>query len=70
TRPDAYKRTIDPWRGYWIRSFVNCTLVLTAPGGTVSALSLSPEEAGPGLVRSSALPALDEPPPAPTGAGK
>lgn len=76
TRPDAYSKTLDPWRGYWIRSFVECTL--TVPGtyslpataavaanatAAAHALSASPMATG-------ALPALDNPPSAPSSAGK
>jgi hypothetical protein len=66
TRPDAYSRTIDPWRGYWIRSFVDCSLILAAPSSQAVAAASVAEEAGPMATRS--LPALDQPPTPPGGA--
>lgn len=68
TRPDAYKRTIDPWRGYWIRSFVNCTLVLAPPTGRSAESINMMLEGGPTISRD--LSDLDQPPAAPIGAGK
>ncbi|MEN6370895.1 MAG: hypothetical protein ABFD64_02690 [Armatimonadota bacterium] len=68
TRSDAYKRTIDPWRGYWIRALVNCTLVLKAPSTTATATSLEVQEYGV-TARNSNAQSLDMPPAAP-GNGK
>lgn len=68
TRSDAYKRTLDPWRGYWIRALVDCRLVLKSPSGGATAASLEVKEIGP-TATSSSLPPLDMPPPSPV-AGK
>jgi len=63
TRPDAYARTLDPWRGYWIRSFVDCSLVVAAPVSSAAVTSRAVEDVG--VMPTSSLPQLDEPPPAP-----
>jgi hypothetical protein len=67
TRPDAHSRSFEPWRGYWIKAMVNCTLVLAAPGATPSALNRMAEE---GPTTASVLPELDMPPAAPLGAAR
>lgn len=70
SRPDAFARTLDTWRGHWIRSFVDCVLVLPAPGVSASSASASASRASTsqeevGAMDFSSLATLDEPPPAP-----
>ena len=67
TRPDAYSRTVDPWRGYWIRAFQDCTLVLPAPGSGRASVSRSQVDEGP--TSRAPLATLDSPPPSPSGSG-
>ncbi|MBI2844315.1 MAG: S8 family serine peptidase [Armatimonadetes bacterium] len=65
--PDVYSRTLDPWRGYWIRSFVDCTLVLAPPSGQSATATSAAEEWSMSTV--NALPPLDAPPAAPGADG-
>ncbi len=68
TRPDRYKSTFDPWRGYWIRAFADCTLVLAAPGRSAASVSALSAEIDGNTRSTTALTPLDEPPAAPIGA--
>lgn len=62
-RPDTFSRTIDTWRGYWIKLLVDCVVILPAPGASAASAAAAAEEVG--AMDVSGLAVLDEPPPAP-----